>query len=189
MRARLTLTAGTAALALAGSVFGASPASAAADTTDVTFTLAAGALTIANSTTTATLTQAAGTIGTGGTSVSGKLGATTVSDLRGGLANAATVVVTSTPFTVDGDTAGDATIPASAATAFSGAASNVSGTAVPAATVAAPAGENLDSGSTIFTMASVGSGSAQYDPTVTIAVPANAVAGTAYTGTITQTVS
>src|SRR3954463_1841012 len=101
MRVRFFAAAGTAALALAGSVLAASPALAACSgicaDTPVTFTLSAGALTITAPSATATLTQAAGTVGVGGTSVSGQLGSTVVTDARGTLVNAATVVMTSSP--------------------------------------------------------------------------------------------
>jgi hypothetical protein len=195
MRARLILAAGTAAFALAGSVLAASPAMAACTAplggdcadTPVTFTLTGGLLTITAPSSTVTLTQA-GALG-GTPTVSGNLGNTTVSDLRGTLVNVATVVMTSTDFTVATDTNGDGTIPASDATAYSGAVVGVpTGTAVPTPTLVAPSGQDLQGGSTIFTMASIGSGTATYNPAMSIAVPSTAIADT-YDGVVTQTVS
>lgn len=161
-------------------------ASAAPGDTGVTFTLSGGSLTLSTPSATATLSPG-GALGVGGTTVSGQLGATTVTDNRATAAHSVTVTMASTDFT---DGAGD-TISKSNATAYSGVPSSTSGltvTFVPT-TVATPASIGNTGGATVFSMTGlVGSASATYNPTVSVAVPNNAVAGT-YTGTVTQTVS
>jgi hypothetical protein len=201
MRARLTLAAGTAALALAGSVFAAVPASAAtctpppgggcADTT-VSFTLTGGALSI-TAPSTATLTPG-GNLGTVGNAVTGSLTGSKVTDNRGALLNTATVKVTSTDFDYTGDSdanndgVNDGLIPATAATATTAAPSATTGTATVGTPVVNTSGD-LKAGMNILTVVSVGSGSATYSPSITVTLPANAVASQTYSGTVTQTVS
>ncbi|MDT7545736.1 MAG: hypothetical protein QOE99_1846, partial [Actinomycetota bacterium] len=109
MRARLVLAAGTAALALAGSVFAAAPAFAACGaagdvctgSTVATFTLTGGALQISvpagDATTPDTLGGATGVAGTS-TSVTGSLGNVSVNDQRAALTAAWTVSAASTNF-------------------------------------------------------------------------------------------
>lgn len=179
-RTRLVV-AGIAALGVVGMAM---PAQA--GDTAVTFTLTGGDLTI--STPTAAATLSAGALSVTGTSVSGALGSTTVTDERGALLQNVTVTMASSAFTNDPDAAvtGDEyVIPATAATGYSGVATP-SGTAVPVPTTVGVA--IAGAGGSILTMESSGSGGATYNPTVSVAVPAGATAGT-YTGTITQTVS
>jgi len=155
-------------------------ANAASGTTPVTFTLTGGALSLTVPSATATLTG--GALSVTGSSVTGQLGNTTVSDARGLLTATDTVTMSTTDFT---DVQGDTVPAAGNATGFSGAATPT-GTAVPVPTLV---GQNIaGTGSAILTIAVVGSGGASYNPTVSVAIPAGAVAGT-YTGTVTQSVS
>jgi hypothetical protein len=182
MRARLTLTAGTAALALVGSVFGASPASAAADTTDVTFTLTAGALAID-----APATAALGAVGTSSTAtaVTGQLGETTVTDGRAALLAAYAVTLSSGNFTT-GAAGANETIVGATVTSFSGPVThtNTTATKVASATTTAVASAVPIMGLAAYN----GTDTGVYNPTVNIPVPATNAAG-AYSGVITQTVT
>jgi hypothetical protein len=174
---RKALTAATAAAMMLGFTAVAAPATA--EDTAVTFELTGGFLTITQAPAAATLTSGALTVG--GSTVSGALGSTSVTDERGALLNNATVTMSSSDFSN-----GSTTIPASSATGYSGVATPDSGTTVPVGTTALTAVALSGLGGTILTMESVGTGSASYDPTVTVAIPTDATAGT-YTGTITQT--
>lgn len=180
MRSRKLATLALSAAAMGGLVLTA-PGAGAADT-PVTFTLSAGSLSISAPTSTATLTPASA-LSVGGTSVTGQLGTTTVTDERGTALHSVTVTMSSGAFThSDGTT----TIAATNATGYSGLATPTgTAAAVPTAT-----GQPLSgAGSTILTLTSVlGAGGASYNPTVSVAVPADAIVGT-YTGTVTQTVS
>jgi hypothetical protein len=160
------------------------PASANAADTNVTFTLTGGSLSL-TAPGSASLT-AAGQLGATGTSVTGALGNTTVTDARGTLAHTVTVTMSSTDF-VDGSSD---TITKSNASAYSGVPTATSGTAVPVPTTAGtPASIGNAGGATVFSMTGlVGSASATYSPTVTVTIPANAIAGS-YSGTVTQTAS
>lgn len=160
------------------------PAAANAGTsgsTPVTFTLTGGALSLSAPSSTATLTG--GVLSVGGSSVSGALGSTTVTDERGTTGHTDTVTMTTTDFS---DGAGHTVAAAGNATGYSGAAT-VTGVAVPAPTLT---GVSIaGAGGAILQLTSVvGSGGASYSPTVTVAIPAGSVAGT-YTGTVTQTVA
>ena len=184
MRARLTLAAGTAALALAGSVFAASPALAdtASDTTDVTFTLAAGALSID-----APLSKDLGSVGTSATAsvIGGALGNTTVTDARGGLLTAFTVTLTSSDFTT-GAAGTDETISGATVTAYSGVVNHTNAMGVEVETSSAAP---VLSGAAITSLTGYsGTDVATYNPTISIPIPATKVAGD-YAGVITQTVT
>ncbi|MDT7538014.1 MAG: hypothetical protein QOI82_1599 [Actinomycetota bacterium] len=179
MRARFFVAAGTAALALTGSVLAASPAFA-GDTT-VTFTLAGGSLTL-TAPSSATLTPS-GAIGVTGSSATGTLGSTNVTDARGTALHSVSVTMSSTAFSRTG---GGTSIPSSGITGYSGVATPTgTAVAVPTAT-----GQSLDAaGSTILTLNSVlGAGGADYNPTVSVTIPAGTQAGS-YTATVTQTVA
>ena len=178
---RKSIALGLTALTTAGlAAFVPASANAASGTTPVTFTLTGGALSLSVPSATATLTG--GALSVTGSSVTGQLGTTTVSDARGLLTATDTVTMSTTDFT-DGN--GD-TVPASGnATGYSGLATPT-GTGVPVPTAT---GQDISgAGSTILTVAVIGSGGASYNPTVTVAIPAGAVEGT-YTGTVTQSVS
>jgi hypothetical protein len=179
MRARFFVAAGTAALALAGSVLGATPAFA--GSTTVTFTLSGGSLTL-TAPANATLTPS-GAIGVTGASATGQLGSTNVTDARGTALHSVAVTMSSTAFSRSG---GGTSIPSTGITGYSGTATPT-GTAVPVPTAT---GQSLDSaGSTILTLNSVlGAGGADYNPTVTVSIPAGTQAGD-YQATVTQTVA
>lgn len=180
MRARLAAGL-TAAAALALPVV----AAGGAEAQSVTFTLSGGSLSIAEPGA-ATLTAGA-LSGLAGTSFTGSLGATTVTDTRGGITGWSTTIAQTTPFT-DGTT----TIPAANVKAW------VPGAIVPTGVATVTAGTYLTqltglalSGSpqTLVTaVAVVGNNSASFTPSIAVTVPADATAGT-YTGVITQTVS
>jgi hypothetical protein len=192
MRARLLVAAGTAALALGGSVFAASPALAVGctvndtcvDSTAVTFTLTAGVLAIdaptsaslASVSTSSTATQATGNLGT-----------TTVTDNRAGVLAAYTVALTSGNFTTGGSTAQE-TIQGSTVTGYSGTVThtNATLTKVPLGTTStAPVAAPVPiMGLSAYT----GTDVASYNPGVIIPIPATNAAGL-YSGTITQTVT
>jgi hypothetical protein len=158
------------------------PTAANAADTNVTFTLTGGSLTL-SAPGSATLT-AAGNLGLGGTTVSGSLGNTTVTDARGSLLGSFNVDMSTTDFTSSGNT-----IAKSNATAYSGAATPT-GVAVPAPTTNLTA-VNIGGATPgrILTVTGVtGSASVVYNPTVSIAIPADTVAGS-YSGTVTQTAS
>jgi hypothetical protein len=182
MRARFFVAAGTAALALTGSVFAASPALAAADTTNVTFTLTAGALAID-----APATADLGAVGTSSsaTAVSGQLGDTTVTDGRGGLLSAYVVNLSSGDFTT-GAAGPNETILGSTVTAFSGTATHTNATVTK---VALETSTLVPAATPIMGLSAYnGTDTSVYNPTVNIPVPATNAAGD-YAGVITQTVT
>jgi hypothetical protein len=156
-----------------------------AEAQSVTFTLGGGSLAITepgNATITAGLLS-----GLAGTSFSGSLGNTTVTDTRGGITGWASTVAQTTAFT-DGTT----TIPAANVKAWvpalivpTGVATVTSGLYVTELSGLALTG----AAQTLVTaIAVVGNNSATFNPSIAVTVPSNATAGT-YTGVITQTVS
>ena len=177
---RKLLLTGVAALAFSAAAM---PAFAAESTTNVTFSISAGALSIS-----APSSASLGSFGagTGVTNVSGKLGSTTVSDLRSSLAGAYNVTATASNFTTGAGGLNETVLGANV-TMFSGPSThtNTSATlAVVDTTVGVPAAGVLP----ILTVTGyTGNDSASYNPTVAIPVPATNAAGT-YAGTITQTV-
>ncbi|MEV6862025.1 hypothetical protein AB0M44_13615 [Streptosporangium subroseum] len=176
MRNPLFVMAAAAALAAA---FALPAAAAPTGDTIVTFEITAGTLDI-----TVPATADLGAVAAGATSVSGQLGAVTVTDTRGALDATWTATVSSTSFTTGGATAAE-TIPASAVTYTPGAATATSGTATFTPGTAA----DLATPITAFSAtAIVGNNSATWNPTITVALPPAAVAGT-YTGTITHSVA
>ncbi|MDQ1695670.1 MAG: hypothetical protein QOJ03_1023 [Frankiaceae bacterium] len=165
----------------AASVAALVPTAANAADTNVTFTLTGGSLTL-SAPGSASL-SAAGNLGVTGTSVSGQLGNSTVDDARGSLAHTVTVNMSTTNFT---DGSGD-TIAKSNATGSSGA-TTPTGVAVAVPTLT---GQTIGAagGATILTLTGViGSASTTYNPTVSVTIPANSIAGS-YSGTVTQTAS
>jgi hypothetical protein len=128
-----------------------------------------------------------GTYATGTTSLSGTLGPVTVTDARGLLTAAWTTVASSTSFTTGTATPAE-TIPNTDVGYRSGIATATAGIGVftPGSPVTpVPMG----SSQTAYSLAlGVGNNSATWNPTISVAVPAAAVAGT-YTGTITHSVS
>jgi hypothetical protein len=155
----------------------------AADTT-TTFSLTAGSLAIS-----VPASRDLGSGATGGGTVSAQLGTVTVTDTRGALAGTWTASASSTAFTTGGATASE-TIAKGQVTYWSGTVTASSGTAVfaPGQPLAADA-EALSVSRTAFSASAiVGNNSASWNPTVTVNVPAAAVAGS-YTGTITHSVA
>jgi hypothetical protein len=147
---------------------------ASADTT-ASFTLTAGALSISAPSSTVSLgSQVASTAAT---TISGALGAVTVSDQRGGVTTW-TASVISTAFT---PSAG----PADPASNVSYAAGTITQAGVVATGVAAP---NLTGVSTVVTGSSAGISTASWNPTISVIVPANFAPGV-YTATITHSVA
>jgi hypothetical protein len=175
---RIALT----AAALLGVIALALPARAADTTT--TFTLAGGALSIS-----APASKDLGSGPTGGGTVSAQLGTVTVTDTRGALAGSWTATVSSTDFTTGGGT-GNETIAKGSVTYWSGASTATSGVAVfLAGQLLAANAQALSASRTAFSAsATVGNNSASWNPTVTVNVPAAAVAGD-YSGTITHSVA
>ena len=154
--------------------------------TPVSFDLAAGTLSISQPSTTASFGTAPASAT--GTSVSGHVGATTVTDTRGSLAGW-TVTISSSDFS-DG---ANHTIPATNAKAYILPADGPtvsSGIAVPTTNyVSAATGLTLaNTGQTFVTATATGSNVVTYNPSVTVTIPSTAIAGT-YTATLTQTVA
>lgn len=168
-----------AAAAAAAAVGLAAPPAVAAPTTDttVTFTITAGGLNIT--------APAAVNLGNGvsGGNVSGTIGPVQVSDQRGLLAATWTVTVSSTAFKTGGGTAAE-TIAASAATYTPGLPTATTGVPVPVPGLPGALGTPR----TAYTATAVGSNSVTWNPNLSIALPAAAVAGT-YTGTVTHSVA
>ena len=179
VRAAVLLTAVTLPLALAQS---AAQAATSGGTT-TTFNVNGGALAIS--------VPASAALGSGnpGTNISALLGPVTVTDTRALLTAAWTTTASTGTFTTGGATPAE-TIPITAISYWSGAATATtgSGTFTPGQ---ANAGAEvvLSTGQTAFALTGgVGDNSATWDPTIVVAVPAAAVGGT-YTGTITHSVA
>lgn len=174
-----TLLAGAGAAALAGLQ------APAASATGVTFTLAGGSLSISQPSSTATLTGAA--LGPTGTTMSGALGATTVTDNRGSTAGWTSTIAT-TAFS-DG---GTGSLAASTAKAYVPSAITTTGTVTASAGLYVLAGTGLtlstSAQSFVTGTLALGVNSATFTPYLAVTVPATATTGT-YTGTVTQTVS
>jgi hypothetical protein len=144
--------------------------------TTATFTLTAGALSI--SAPTGSVSLGSQGVSNAATTISGSLGVVTVSDQRGGATSWVTSVISSA-FTPPAGPANPA--------------SNVSydaGTITQSATVVATAvhGADLTGVTTVVNGASTGISSASWNPTISIAVPANYAPGV-YTATITHSVA
>lgn len=173
------------ALALAGTAAAgllAAPQAHAADTTTTFVLSAAGGLSISVPT---SAELSAGTATNAG-SLTAQLGVVSVTDLRGTLLGSWTASVTSSDFTTGTATA-DETIAKANVSYASGAATAATGVGLftpgQATTLLAQA---LSASRTAFAAtATVGNTSASWNPTVVVAVPANAVVGT-YAGTITH---
>jgi hypothetical protein len=176
MRSPLFVLASAAAFAMA---FALPAAAAPTGDTIVTFEITAGTLDIV-----VPATADLGDVATGAASVSDQLGPVTVTDTRGALDAGWVATVSSTSFTTGAETAAE-TIPASAVTYAPGAVTASTGTV----TLTPGATDDLAAPLVAMTAtAIVGNNSATWNPTITIALPAAAVAGT-YTGTITHSVA
>lgn len=167
---------GVAALAASALAMGIQPAGA--GDTDVTFTLTAGTLSVAE-------TNAAVDLGTVGEvvaqTVTGSLGNVTVTDNRGAAIVAWTASVASTDFTN-----GTTTIDGDATVYTTGLVTQDSGTAVGVPVVTVVGTKTAP----VAVVVATGSGSNQstWTPTVSVVVPPNATVGT-YTATITHSIS
>ena len=145
--------------------------------TQVTFAVTSGALTM-----TAPATANLGS-GAPGTTISGEIGTTTVTDDRALLSASWTATASATDFTTAGGTPAE-TIPATDV-------DYAPGTITPTGGITAtPTDITLDGEpqTVVAGTAGVGNNTASWNPTLTVHVPAQAVTGT-YTGTLTQSVS
>ena len=165
-----------AAMGVTALVFSAPQASAA---TSATFTLTGGSLNISQPSTANLGTAAAGTL-----TLSGQLGAVTVTDGRGNLVAQWTATVSSTSFTT-GVGGTYETVPTSSIAYSAGLPTATTGLGTFTPGVLA----NLSSSGTAFSLAAgTGNNSASWNPTVTFVLSPSQVAGT-YTGTITHSVA
>lgn len=182
MRTRLTAITATGATALLGSLLAAAPA----DAQSVTFSLTGGGISIAEPSGAAALTGGA-LAGLAGTSLTGALGSTVVTDLRGGVIGWSSKITGTTAFsnstTTIPVTAAKAWVPG--AVAFTGVVTPTAGTYLTEATGLALTGAAQP---LVTATAVVGNNTATFTPSIAVAVPANATAGD-YTGAVTQTVS
>jgi len=163
------------AASIAVAVATASPAGAADTTT--TLAVAAGTLTIS-----APATKAMGT-GAAGSAISASLGAVTVDDSRGALQGSWTALVSSSDFS--NTTTPAAQVIPKANVSYAPGTVTTTGTSV----VTPGLSGSLAAGRTACGAAStVGNNTATWSPTVTVNLPAGAIAGS-YSGTITHSVS
>jgi hypothetical protein len=169
-------------LLCAGLVAVALPAHAA--TTTTTFTLSGGSLSI-----NAPASKSLGSGATGSASLAAQLGTVTVTDARGATLGSWTASVASSDFTTGGATTNE-TITKGNATYWSGAATASSGvgTFTPGQLLSANAQALSGSLTAYSATVVVGNNSVSWNPTLTINVPAAAVAGD-YSGTITHSVA
>ena len=188
--AGITLNASTGVLAGTPTVAGTSSftikvtdASSQTATEAASITIAAGPLTI-----TVPSSAALPSVSPGGTT-SAQLGTVTVNDFRGMATASWTATVTATTFVTGGATAPE-TIPLTRITYWSGPATVTTGTGTFTPGQASPAAAvNLTVPRTAFTLTAGSSvNSASWNPTLSVSVPAAALAGT-YTATITHSVA
>ena len=171
-RTRAVMVGSIGAVALLASV--ALPASAApSGTTTTTFTLSSGTIDIAVP---SNASLPAGNSGT--TSVSGQIGSVTVTDSRGNVLGW-TASAASTGFTGDSGTTSTAVSYSSGAVSKTGTVTAVSSGTVALTTVPAPV--------VVGTLV-VGNNTATWNPTLTVTLPPNSLAGN-YTGTVTTSVA
>jgi hypothetical protein len=182
---RNTLAAGLSAVAVVGAILSPAAASAATPTpgagsdpdTTITFTVTSGLLTI-----TAPLSADLGS-GAPGTTITGAVGTTAVTDDRALLTASWTAVASCTNFTT-GTATPNETIPATDATYTPGLITTTGTiTATPHTITLSGTPQPVVVGTN-----GVGDNTATWDPTIAVAVPAQAVTGL-YTGTLTQSVS
>ena len=180
---RILVAAGFGLAALAGAV---APAGAADTTT--TFSLTAGGLAIS-----APASKDLGSAATAAAAIAGvQLGNVSVADTRGALLGAWTASVTSSDFTIGDplEASAEETIAKANADYWSGASISPTGTAVRVPGQATVANKvTLAASRTAFTASAVvGNGTTTWNPTVSVNIPASAVAGD-YEGTITHSVA
>jgi len=172
----------SAATALIGLGVLAAPVAAHADDTPTSFDLGAGSLSI---TVPSSATLAAATVGA--SSVSGQLGAVSVTDYRGDVSDSWTAAVTSSSFT-GGAEGNNLTVPDTAVSYSPG--SPVTGSGTFGATATAGTAGPIGTGLTAYSMtAGQGSNGVSWNPTITISLPAGGQVADTYSGTITQSVA
>ena len=182
-KSRVCVLGAAAVIGAAVATTGASAAMAAPNPdTAVTFTVTNGALTIDAPTAVALVPGGADT-GLPGTVVAGTMGTTTVTDLRAALDTPWTASVSESDFTTGGATAAE-TIPAAAATYDPGTVTVVSGNVTAAGTAVTLS--NGDQG--VVTDAGSGDNTVTWAATITLTIPATAVAG-GYTGAMVSSVA
>ena len=154
--------------------------------TGVTFTITSGGISITEPAPVANLGSVASS--STGTTTSGLLGATTVTDNRGSLSGWTTTIST-TDFS-DGASHTIAAAKAKAYVLATNGPTLVSGVAVPTTSYATAltALTLANTAADFVTSTSVGSNVVTFNPTMALTIDSNVVAGT-YTGTVTQTVS
>lgn len=178
MRGRASLIRLIPALAVGASAFAiAAPAASAAGTAS-TFSLTGGALSISQP-----ATANLGSAATGSLTLSGSLGAVTVTDNRGNLTATWTATVGSTDFTTGGGTTYE-TVANSSIAYTAGLATSSSGVGAFTPGVLA----NLTAPGTAGSWVGTGNNSATWNPTIAFTLSASNVAGT-YSGTITHSVA
>jgi hypothetical protein len=161
------------------------PTAAHADSQDttVTFSVPSGTLSIA---------VASGSVDLGAgapsSTLTGSLGAVTVTDARAFLTSSWTASVTSTSFQTGGDTPPE-TVPASAVAYWSGPATATTGIGVftPGQLTAALAAPIATPQAAFTVSLGVGNNTATWNPTIVVTVPPSAVTGT-YSGIVTHSV-
>jgi hypothetical protein len=173
LRALAVISTATLAAGLA-----AAPAGAADTTTTTTFTITGGALSV-SAPTSANL----GSVPTGTLLISKELGDVTVTDERGAPDARWAATVASSDFTTGTKTAAE-TVPAANVLYTPGFPTAKS----PATGVFVPSAGALGLTLPVYTGVAIGNNSVTWNPTVTITLPPQAVAGI-YTGTITHSVS
>ena len=175
------------AVAIAGVAAAAMQAAPAqADTTETTFTISGGSVSI----TTAPATAALATVDSGSLALTGSLGDVTVTDERGALGIGWAVTAETTDFVTDAD--GDQVVDdgesvSEASVLYTSVvdvlATDGVVTPVPGVGVAIADAATVMSGTVV-----VGNNSVTWDPTIAITIPANAVSGV-YEGTITHSMA
>ena len=196
MSRRKTLALAVAAASLGASGLLASPAFAATSgSTNVTFALGGGSglsISIPNN---SDVDLGSATSNLLGTSATGSLHPTTVTDTRGQLLAPWTVTVSSTGFSGSGSaagqsfSAGNATLYLDTVSTLANVIALATGGLLPTSFASQAVPVTLSSGGgTLLAGTTTGSGAITYTPDIHISIPANTVAGT-YTGAVTQTVS
>lgn len=200
---RKALAFGTTAAFLAGLAVAAAPASA--DTTSATFTLSTGGLSLSVATNPTVNLGGSNVLAVGARTVAAALNSTTVTDSRGLLLSSWKVQVTGSDWVTGAATTTDATddytipkangnmyvdVADAAALTLSGAlgglvVSQVATAAAPGNLAAVPQGGTAP---TLVAGTTASTGTLTYTPTLSVTVPAAAIAGT-YSGSVVQTAS
>jgi hypothetical protein len=201
MSHRKSIAVGIAVAAIGASALAAGPAFAAggcasncAASTNVTFDVTGAGLSLSVPSN-ADVDLGTATSNILGTTVSGSLHPTTVTDTRGQVLAAWTVTVSSNGFTGSGTAAGQS-LAAGQASMYLDAVSTLAnvtalatGGLLPTSFTTQLTPVTLSSGGgTLLAGTTTGSGSITYTPDISVSIPADTVAGT-YTGAVTQTVS